>query len=120
MAISDANKARLNEYKSIFKRIGLGDIVQGFEEDLETVLEAATSQAAAILALQNEEVSAEITGTGAEQDVAHTLGVVPSVVLVVPSLVPDAGITVALGTHTDEVAKVTLTENAKAYVYMRA
>lgn len=119
MAISDADKARLNGFKGIFKRIGLGDIIQGYQNDLATMIEAATAQAVAILDLQNEEVSDETTGDGTEQSIAHTIGAVPSVVLVIPSDVGADGATFAVGTVTDEVIPVTATTGAKYRVYAR-
>jgi hypothetical protein len=61
-------------------------------------------------------VSAETTGTGSAQNVAHGLGVVPSKVLVAPTeLAADltAGYDVAEGTHTTTNVVLTVTSGAK-------
>jgi hypothetical protein len=60
------------------------------------------------------EVSAEQTGTGSSQDVAHSLAVAPAVVLAIPTLDGAAGAwSVSYGTHTNSVAKLTVTTGAK-------
>lgn len=62
-------------------------------------------------------VSAEQTGTGSAQNVAHGLGVAPSLVLVVPTEhpgTPDTGaFDIAEGTHTSTNVVVTVTANVK-------
>lgn len=61
-------------------------------------------------------VSAETTGTGSAQNVAHGLGAVPSAVLVAPTeLAADlaAGYDCAEGTHTSTNVVVTVTSGAK-------
>ena len=61
--------------------------------------------------------STEQTGDGTEQDIAHGLGVVPSTVLVIPSLNKDgADCSFAQGTHGTANVKVTATTGAKYYV----
>jgi len=57
--------------------------------------------------------SAELTGTGASQDVAHGLGVVPSAVLVSVTDDNNAAFTIAEGVHDATNVKVTVTLNAK-------
>ncbi len=56
--------------------------------------------------------SAVITGTGAEQNTAHGLGVVPSIVIVTPTLTA-AGVTLTQGTHTTTNCVVTCTAGDK-------
>jgi predicted RecA/RadA family phage recombinase len=62
-------------------------------------------------------VSAETTGTGSAQNVAHGLGVAPAAVLVVPTEhpgTPDTGaFDVAEGTHTTTNVVLTVTANVK-------
>lgn len=57
--------------------------------------------------------SVELTGTGAEQDIAHGLGVVPSAVLASVTDDNNAAFTIAYGAHDATNAKVTVTLNAK-------
>lgn len=61
-------------------------------------------------------VSAETTGTGAEQSVAHGLAVIPSKVLVVPTELAAGlagGHDCAEGTHTTTNVVLTVTSGAK-------
>lgn len=62
-------------------------------------------------------VSAETTATGSEQNVAHGLGVTPTLVLVVPTEhpgTPDTGaFDIAEGTHTSTNVVLTVTANVK-------
>jgi len=62
-------------------------------------------------------ISAEETGTGSPQNVAHGLGVVPALVLVVPTEhpgTPDTGaFDIAEGTHTSTNVVLTVTANVK-------
>lgn len=64
--------------------------------------------------------STEQTGTGSAQNVAHGLGVVPSVVMIAPTeLAADlaAGYGCAEGTHTTTNVVVTVTTGAKFKVF---
>lgn len=54
-------------------------------------------------------VSAEQTGTGSSQDIAHGLGRVPSIVMFAQTDGAAAGATVAEGTHDATNVKVTVT-----------
>lgn len=64
-------------------------------------------------------VSTEQTGTGAEQSIAHELGVKPNRVVVIPTSIPVAGesatetFKVTEGTHGSANIKVTVTSGAK-------
>lgn len=66
-------------------------------------------------------VSAETTGTGSAQNVAHGLGVVPAAILVVPTEhpgTPDTGaFDIAEGTHTTTNVVLTVTANVKFKVF---
>lgn len=59
--------------------------------------------------------SSEQTGNGSVQNITHTLGRIPSLVLVIPSSVDGASSFVE-GTHTSTVIKVTATTGAKYVV----
>lgn len=75
--------------------------------------EAVTAAKAAVF------FSAEVTGTGSAQDVAHGLGAVPSAVLVAPTeLAADlaAGYDCAEGAHDATNVKLTLTNGAKVKI----
>lgn len=64
--------------------------------------------------------SAELTGTGAAQSVAHGLGRVPSFVLVVPTDLTPAttgAYSVVEGAHTDANVVVTVTLSKKFRVF---
>jgi hypothetical protein len=61
----------------------------------------------------NVKAVGEQTGTGAEQTIAHTLGRVPTAVVVVPTEIPVAGWVVTEGTHTETNLKLTVTLAAK-------
>ncbi len=69
--------------------------------------------------MSSEFKSTEQTGTGAEQDIAHGLGAVPTLVIVVPTKVNAAGDTFTEGTHTATNVKVTAAAGAKYKVYAR-
>ena len=58
-------------------------------------------------------LSTEQTGNGAPQNVAHGLGVVPSLVFVVPSDLTGGVFAVVYGTHTSTNAVVTVTNGEK-------
>lgn len=59
-------------------------------------------------------VSTEQTADGTEQSITHTLGAIPSKVVVIPTLVDkDAGVSITEGTHTKTLIKVTVTDDAK-------
>lgn len=66
-------------------------------------------------------ISAETTGTGSSQNVAHGLGATPAGVLVVPTEhpgTPDTGaFDIAEGTHTSTNVVVTVTANVKFKVF---
>lgn len=63
-------------------------------------------------------ISAETTGTGSSQSVAHTLGVAPAQVLVVlTEFTSNLSIDVAEGTHTTSNVVVTVTSGAKFKVF---
>ena len=65
-------------------------------------------------------MSAEQTGTGSAQNVAHGLGVAPSKVLIVPTELAAglaAGYDAAGGTHTTTNVVVTVTSGAKFKVW---
>lgn len=69
-----------------------------------------------VVTLQSDvlkEVLAEEIGTGAPQNVAHTLGKVPTGVLVSLTDVPVGGANVVEGVHTDTDVVVTVTALAK-------
>ena len=55
--------------------------------------------------------SSEQTGTGTEQSIAHTIGRVPSLVIVVPTSTSN-GHTFVEGTHTATAIKVTASSGA--------
>ena len=57
--------------------------------------------------------SAELTGTGSAQDVAHGVGSVPRLAFVVPSDLTGGAFTVAYGTHTTTNVVVTVTSGEK-------
>lgn len=64
-------------------------------------------------------ISTEITGTGAPQNVAHGLGVVPAAVFVAPTDLTPATVgqySVVEGTHTTTNVVLTITLNKKAKV----
>lgn len=65
-------------------------------------------------------VSAEQTGTGSSQNVAHNLGVIPAHVAVIVTELPDAaaetGFDVAQGAHTSTNVVVTVTNTVKFQV----
>lgn len=62
--------------------------------------------------------STEQTGDGSEQDIAHGLGSVPSIVLVIPSINKDgADCSFVEGTHGTANVKVTATSGAKYKVF---
>lgn len=61
-------------------------------------------------------LSTEQTGNGSAQNVAHGLGVTPTVVLVIPSDMPDSAWSLVQGTHTDTNVVVTATSGGKYYV----
>jgi len=67
-------------------------------------------------------LSAEQTGTGAEQSIAHGLGVKPSLVLIIITGSPTtyAALTVTEGTHDATNVKVTVTSGWKYKVYAEA
>lgn len=58
-------------------------------------------------------VSAEQTGTGSEQDVAHGFSAAPSLVFAVPSDITGGAYVVAYGTHDATNVKVTVTSGEK-------
>lgn len=65
-------------------------------------------------------VSAELTGTGSAQNVAHGLGVVPAAVLVVPTDTSPATVgqyTAVEGSHTSTNVIVTVTTGKKFKVW---
>jgi len=63
-------------------------------------------------------VSAEQTGTGSSQNVAHGLGVAPTLVLVVPTEYPGTGaFDIAEGSHDATNVVVTVTANVKFKVF---
>lgn len=68
---------------------------------------------------ENDFKSAEQTGTGAPQNVAHGLGVVPNLVLVIPTELTGGAYDVAEGTHTDTNVVVTVTNGEKFVVYAK-
>jgi len=92
--------------------VGFGTLIQemnsaintGAAKDIEKVLE----------------ISAEITGTGSEQSVSHSLGAVPTVVLPFWTNQPDSAVTFEQGTHTDAAALVTVTATAKCHLLILA
>lgn len=94
---------------------------RGDDKILSELLDDASSDVAAlqsdVTALQSavlKEVLAEETGTGAPQTIAHTLGKVPTGVLVSFTDVPAAGgAVVAEGVHTDTDVVLTVTALAK-------
>ncbi len=61
--------------------------------------------------------SAELTGTGASANTAHGLGVVPSLVWVVPSDLTGGPFVVAYGAHDATNTKTTVTTGEKYRVY---
>jgi len=67
-------------------------------------------------------LSAEQTGTGAEQSIAHGLGVTPSLVMIIITGSPAtyAALTVTEGTHDATNVKVTVTSGWKYKVYAEA
>jgi len=67
-------------------------------------------------------LSAEQTGTGAEQSIAHGLGVKPSLVMIIITGSPAtyAALTVTEGTHDATNVKVTVTSGWKYKVYAEA
>ena len=60
--------------------------------------------------------STEQTGNGSPQNVAHGLGVVPSLVIVVPSNLTGGAYVVTEGTHTSTNVVVTVTSGEKYLV----
>lgn len=58
-------------------------------------------------------VSAEQTGTGSSQDVAHGFGSVPSLVVAIPSDITGGAYVVAYGVHDATNVKVTVTSGEK-------
>jgi len=67
-------------------------------------------------------LSAEQTGTGAEQSIPHGLGVTPALVLIIITGSPTtyAALTVTEGTHDATNVKVTVTTDWKYKVYAEA
>jgi len=67
-------------------------------------------------------LSAEQTGTGSAQSIAHGLGVVPSLVMMIITGSPSsyAALSVVEGTHTSTNVVVTVTANWKFKVYAEA
>lgn len=57
--------------------------------------------------------SAEQTGTGSEQDIAHSLGATPTVVIAIPSNLTGGAFVVSYGTHDGTNCKVTVTTGEK-------
>lgn len=79
-----------------------------------TTFTGALTGAATSLAAAGRFVSAETTGTGSAQNVAHGLGVVPSVVLVAPTEYSGTGaFDIAEGTHTTTNVVLTVTSGLK-------
>lgn len=60
--------------------------------------------------------STEQTGNGSSQNVAHGLGVVPSLVLIIPSNLTGGAYVVVEGTHTSTNVLVTVTNGEKYLV----
>jgi hypothetical protein len=64
-------------------------------------------------------ISTEQTGTGMEEDIPHTLGVVPAAVVVIPSsnaMIMDGLFAFTQGMHTNTVIKIDATADAAFYV----
>ena len=81
-----------------------------------TTLSGALTGAATQLAAAGRFISAETTGTGSAQNVAHGLGVTPTVVLVSLTELPAslaAGADIAEGTHTATNVVLTVTSGVK-------
>lgn len=94
---------------------GAADILAGAIGTSELAAAAVTKAKSATF------FSAEQTGTGSAQNVAHGLGVAPAGVLVVPTEhpgTPDTGaFDIAEGTHTTTNVVVTVTANVKFKVF---
>ncbi len=89
------------------ERNGLHNTIRGRRE---TVLANAIKAAVTSLSVFK---STEQTGNASEQSVAHGLGVVPSLVIIVPTKVATAGDTFVEGTHTSTNVLVTASTGAK-------
>lgn len=90
---------------------GTADILAGAIGTSELANDAVKAAKAPVF------VSAEQTGSGAAQDVAHGLAAIPSLVLIVPTLLSDAaaetGFSIVEGVHDDTNVKVTATNTLK-------
>jgi len=85
--------------------------------DSEKIVDASIKKADRLCSL-----SAEQTGTGSEQSIAHGLGVTPSLVIIniTGSPATYAALTESLGTHDATNVKVTVTSGWKYKVYAEA
>lgn len=86
----------------------------------DVAAEVAGKLGAPILAALTPFKSAETTGTGSSQNLAHGLGVVPSVVMVIPSDTAPAttgAYTMTEGVHTTTDVVVTVTSGKKFFVF---
>jgi hypothetical protein len=74
----------------------------------------ALTGSATSLAAAGRFISAETTGTGSAQNVAHGLGVIPSAVIIAPTEYSGTGaFDIAEGTHTTTNIVVTVTSGLK-------
>jgi len=78
-----------------------------------TVLAAQIANDAVEAAKVNFFLSEEQTGDGNPQNIAHGLGAVPGLVLVIPTEMPDAALDIAEGSHDDTNVVVTATASLK-------
>ncbi|HSW29288.1 MAG TPA: hypothetical protein VLH75_07300 [Longimicrobiales bacterium] len=108
-----ATAGRLDTAATVGDWQGVAEVVD--DTDIRIVRDSILSKLTA--AGMAHFISAEQTGTGSAQNVAHGLGVVPSVVLVVPTEhpgTPDTGaFDISEGTHTTTNVVVTVTANVK-------